>query len=49
MSYGMFHIIGIKMRYGHFIGFPEVVFVIRFNYELMVLDHCISCILIIVH
>ena len=21
---GMFHIIGIKMRYGHFIGIPEV-------------------------
>ena len=24
MSYGMFHIIGLKTRYRHFIGFPEV-------------------------
>ena len=33
VSYGMFHIIGLKMRYRHFIGIPDAVCVIRFNYD----------------
>ena len=31
VNYGMFHIIGLKMRYHHFIGIPDAVCVIRFN------------------